>query len=150
LAEKYLPAAPADEITPDAITAYFRDLYHGTERDKHQIAHKREQRLHREIGLCYKWIEEEQPTESVLTDHDETARAWIAQLENLGHQPPTRQQRHAIARHSINLRASDVKTGLQRGILRQLRNGLHVVQKSYDPKFGYDPQGVITGAHTVF
>ena len=150
LAEKYLPTAPADEITPDAINAYFRDLYHGTARDKHDIARLREQRLHREIGLKYKWIEEEQPTESVLTDHDEKARAWIEQLEAQDYQPPTRQQRHTIARHCINLRASDAKTGLKRGILRQLHNGLHVVQKSYDPQFGYDPNGVITGAHTIF
>lgn len=150
LAEKHLPVAPADEITPDAITAYFRDLYHGTVLDKPDIARLRRERLHREIGLRYQWIEEEQPTESVLTDYDETARAWIAQLDEQGHQPPTRQQRHAIARHCINLRASDLKTGLQRGIVRQLRNGLHVVQKSYDPRFGYDPQGVITGTHTIF
>ena len=150
LAEKYLPVAPADEITPEAITAYFRDLYHGTALDKPDIARLRRERLHREIGLRYQWIEEEQPTESVLTDYDETARAWIAHLEEQGHQPPTRHQRHAIARHCINLRASDLKTGLQRGIVRQLRCGLHVVQKSYDPRFGYDPQGVITGAHMIF
>ncbi len=150
LAEKHLPVAPADEITPDAISAYFRDLYHGTALDKPDIARLRRERLHREIGLRYKWIEEEQPTESVLTDYDETARDWIAQLENQGHQPPTRQQRHALSRHCINLRASDLKTGLQRGIVRQLRCGLHVVQKSYDPQFGYDPQGVITGTHTIF
>jgi CRISPR-associated endonuclease/helicase Cas3 len=149
LAEKYLPVAPADEITPEAITAYFRDLYQGTALDKHDIARLRRERLHREVGLRYKWIEEEQPTESVLTDYDETARAWIAQLDELGHQPPTRRQRHEIARYCINMRASDVKTGLQRGIIRQLRNSLHVVQKSYDPQFGYDPKGVITGAHTI-
>jgi CRISPR-associated endonuclease/helicase Cas3 len=150
LAEKYLPVAPADEITPDAITAYFRDLYHGTALDQPDIARLRRERLHREIGLRYQWIKEEQPTESVLTDFDEIARAWIAHLTAQDYQPPTRQQRHAFARHCINLRASDVKVGVQRGILRQLRNGLHIVQKSYDPRFGYDPQGVITGAHTIF
>jgi CRISPR-associated endonuclease/helicase Cas3 len=150
LAEKYLPVAPADGITPDAITAYFHDLYHGTALDKPDIARLRRESLHREIGLRYRWIEEEQPTESVLTDYGETARAWIAHLEEQGHQPPTRHQRHAIARHCINLRASDLKTGLQRGIVRKLPGGLHVVQKNYDPRFGYDPQGVITGAHTIF
>ncbi len=150
LAERYLPVSPADEISPAAITAYFRDLYHGTALDKPDIARLRRDRLHREIGLRYKWIDEEQPTESVLTDYDETACDWIAHLTAQEYQPPTRQQRHAIARHCINLRASDVKTGLHRGILRQLHCGIHVVQKSYDPQFGYDPNGVITGEHTIF
>lgn len=150
LAEKYLPVAPANDITPDAITAYFRDLYHGTALDKPDIARLRRERLHREVGLRYQWIEEEQPTESVLTDYDDIAQDWITRLQANEYHPLTRAQRHGIARHCINLRASDVKVGLQRGILRQLRNGLHIVQTSYDPRFGYDPKGVITGAHTIF
>jgi CRISPR-associated endonuclease/helicase Cas3 len=150
LAAKFLPTADGGEIPPESIHAYFRELYHDTERDKHHIAHLRRQRLHRQIGLKYRWIDEDQPTESVLTEFNADARGWIASVEAQGFQPLTRQQRRAIARLSLNLRASDVQRGLRAGILRQLPCGLHVTQHAYDARFGYDPAGVITGEHTIF
>jgi len=151
LAARFLPDGDeCGEIKPESIHAYFRELYHDTERDKHHIAHLRSQRLHRQIGLKYRWIEEEQPTESVLTEFNETARAWIDTLEAQGFQPPSRQQRRTIARLSLNLRASDVQRGERAGILRQLRCGLYVTQHGYDARFGYNPAGVLTGEHTIF
>ena len=148
LAPKFLPAGDnGDDISPDAIHAYFRELYHDTNRDKHAIAHLRAQRLHRTIGLKYRWIEEDEPTESILTDYTEAGRAWIAAIEAQGYTPPTRQQRRATARFSINLRASDVQRA--GGMLRQLHNGLYVTQHSYDDRFGYNPNGVLSGEHTI-
>ncbi len=142
LAAKFLPTGDGGDISPDAIRAYFRELYHDTERDKHAIAHLRVQRLHRTIGLKYRWIEEDQPTETVLTDYNDAARAWIAALESQDYAPPTRQQRRAIARLSINLRASDVQRA--GGMLRQLHCGLYVTQLSYDARFGYDANGTLS------
>jgi CRISPR-associated endonuclease/helicase Cas3 len=156
LAAKFLPTGAGGDISPAAIHDYFRELYHDTERDKHAIAHLREQRLHRTLGQKYRWIEEDQPTESVLTDYNDAARAWIAALEAQDYAPPTRPQRRAIARLSINLRASDVQRGLHAGILRQLHCGLYVTsvshetQYGYDPRFGYNPTGVVTDNHTIF
>ncbi len=147
LAAKFLPTGEGGDIPPDAIEAYFRELYHDTNRDKHAIAHLRAQRLHRTIGVKYRWIEEDQPTESVLTDYGEAGRAWIASLEAQDYAPPTRQQRRAIARLSINLRASDVQRA--GGMLRQLHCGLHVTQHSYDERFGYNPAGVLGGEYTI-
>lgn len=150
LAAKFLPGSEGGDISPDAIRNYFRELYHDTERDKHAISHLRAQRLHRTVGLKYRWIEEDEPSETVLTDYNDDARAWIATLEAQGHRPPDRQQRRNIARLSLNLRASDVKRGVSAAILRQLHCGLYVTQKSYDERFGYNPSGVLSGAHTIF
>lgn len=151
LAAKFLPAANEDgDITPAAIREYFRALYHSTERDKHHLAHLRAQRLHRSVGLEYRWIDEEEPTESALTDYNSEAQSWITTLEAQGYQPLSRQQRRAIAVFSLNLRASDVKRGERTGILRRLHCGPYVTQKSYDPRFGYNPAGILTGEHTIF
>lgn len=150
LAAKFLPTGAGGDISPAAIHAYFRELYHDTERDKHAIAYLREQRLHRSVGLKYRWIDEEEPTESVLTDYDADAQAWIVTLEDQGYLPPTRQQRRVIARLSLNLRASDVKRGERSGILRRLHCGIYVTQKSYDPRFGYNPVSILGGEHTIF
>ncbi len=150
LAAKFLPPGNGGDISPDSIRTYFRELYHDTERDKHHIAHLRRQRLHRQIGLKYRWIDEDEPTESVLTECNDDARAWIVTLEDQGFQPPTRQQRRQIARLSLNLRASEVQRGLRAGILRQLHCGLFVTHHGYDPHFGYNPAGVLTGEHTIF
>ncbi|HLP10210.1 MAG TPA: CRISPR-associated helicase Cas3' [Opitutaceae bacterium] len=150
LAAKFLPSGDGGEISPASIRAYFRELYHDTERDKHHIAHLRAQRLHRQIGLKYRWIEEDLPTESVLTEFDNASRAWIGILESQDYQPPSRQQRRAIARLSINLRASDVQRGERAGIIRKLHCGLYVTQRGYDARFGYNPAGVLSGEHTIF
>lgn len=150
LAAKFLPAGDGGDISPDAIRTYFRELYHDTERDKHAIAHLRAQRLHRTLGLKYRWIEEDQPTETILTDYSEAGRAWIAALETQDYAPPTRQQRRAIARLSLNLRASDVQRGERAGILRKLHCGLYVTQLSYDGRFGYNPSGVLHEGHNIF
>lgn len=150
LAAKFLPRGDGGDISPADTRAYFRELYHDTERDKHHIAHLRRQRLHRQVGLKYRWIDEDEPAESVLTEFNEDARAWIAKLDDHGFQPPSRQQRRQIARLSLNLRASDVQRGLRAGILRQLRCGLYVTQHGYDARFGYNPAGLITGEHTIF
>ncbi|MFO1451179.1 MAG: CRISPR-associated helicase Cas3' [Opitutaceae bacterium] len=149
LAAKYLLSGNGGDIPPEKIRAYFQELYHDTERDKHHIAHLRRQRLHRQIGLKYRWIDEEEPTESVLTELNADASAWVATLEEQGFQPLSRLQRRAIARLSINLRASEVQRGIRSGILRQLRCGLYVTQHGYDARFGYNPAGVITGEHTI-
>jgi len=156
LAAKFLPTGDGGDISPAAIQSYFRELYHDTERDKHAIAHLREQRLHRTLGQRYRWIEEDQPTESVLTDYNDASRAWTALLEDQDYAPPTRQQRRAIARLSINLRASEVQSGLQAGLLRQLHCGLYVTsishdtQHSYHACYGYNPSGVLSSDHTFF
>ncbi|OIR18602.1 ribonuclease Y [mine drainage metagenome] len=150
LASKFLPSGEGGEIPPDAIQRYFRELYHDTERDKYGIAHLRAQRLHRTLGTTYRWIDEDEPTESVLTDYSEEGRRWIAALEDQGYEPPSRQQRRAIERQSLNLRASEVLKGERSGILRKLQCGVTVTQHSYDDRFGYDPNGVLSGKHTIF
>jgi CRISPR-associated endonuclease/helicase Cas3 len=150
LAAKYLPTGDGGDISPESIHAYFRELYQDTERDKHHLAHLRAQRLHRQVGLKYRWIEEDQPTESVLTEFNAESRGWIGLLEAQEFQPPTRQQRRQIARLSLNLRASDVQRGARAGILRQLPCGLYVTQHGYDARFGYNPAGVLTVEHTIF
>jgi CRISPR-associated endonuclease/helicase Cas3 len=150
LAAKFLPSGEKGDITPAAIREYFRELYHSTERDKYHLAHLRSQRLHRSVGLKYRWIDEEEPTESVLTDYNPDARAWLSTLDEQGYQPLTRQQRRDITRLSVNLRASDVKRGERAGILRRLHCGLYITQKSYDPRFGYNPVGVLGGEHMIF
>lgn len=150
LAPKFLPSRDGGDISPAAIRSYFRELYHDTNRDKHAIAHLRAQRLHRTLGQKYRWIDEDQPTESVLTDYSEAGRAWIAALEAQEYIPPSRQQRRAIARLALNLRASDVKRGADAALLRQLHCGLYVTQHSYDERFGYNPNGVLSGEHTIF
>lgn len=149
LAAKFLPPGVGGDISPEQIHAYFRELYHGTNRDQKSIAHLREQRLHRTLGQKYRWIDEDEPTETVLTEYNDASRAWIAALEAQDYQPPTRQQRRAIACLSLNLRASDVKRGVDSGLLRQLHCGLFLTQRSYDSQFGYNPNGVLTGAHTI-
>lgn len=150
LAAKFLPSEDRGDIPPASIHAYFRELYHDTERDKHHIAHLRTQRLHRQVGLKYRWIEEDHPTESVLTEYNEVTHGWIATLEAQDFEPPSRQQRRAIARLSLNLRASDVQLGERAGILRKLRCGIYVTQHSYAACFGYNPAAVITGEYTIF
>ncbi len=150
LAAKFLPTGDGGDISPEAIHSYFRELYHDTHRDKHGISHLCSQRLHRQIGLKYRWIEEDQPTESVLAEFNAEALAWISNLEAREFQPPTRQQRRQIARFSINLRASDIQRGERAGILRKLPSGLHVTQHGYDARFGYNPAGVLTGEHMIF
>jgi len=149
LAPKFLPSGDGGDISPDAIRSYFRELYHDTNRDKPAIAHLRAQRLHRAIGLKYRWIEEDEPTESILTDYSEAGCAWIAALEAQGYNPPTRYQRRAIARLSLNLRASDVQRGERAGILRKLHCGRYVTQHSYDERFGYNPNGVLSSEHSI-
>lgn len=150
LSTRFLALDEWGEITPDAIDAYFRALYHDTNRDKHDIAYLRSQRLHRKVGQTYRWIEEDEPTESVLTDYDSTACAWIATLEAQGHQPLSGQQHRQIARLSINLRASEIRCGERAGILRRLPCGLLVTQKSYDPTLGYNPKAALTGDQMIF
>jgi CRISPR-associated endonuclease/helicase Cas3 len=150
LAAKFLPTGDGGDITPDQIHQYFRELYHGTNRDQKSIAYFREQRLHRTLGQKYRWIDENEPTEAVLTEYNDASRAWIAALTAQDYAPPTCQQRRAIARLSLNVRASDVKRGADSGLLRQLHCGLYVTQHSYDPQFGYNPAGVLTGDHTIF
>jgi CRISPR-associated endonuclease/helicase Cas3 len=149
LAAKFLPSAENGDITPDAIREYFHELYHSTQRDKHNIADLRANRLYRAVGLSYRWIDEEEPTESVLTDYDPDAHAWLSTLEAQDYQPPTRRQRRALAHLSLNLRASEVKRGERAGILRRLHCGVYVTQKSYDPCFGYNPAGVLGSEHTI-
>jgi len=150
LAAKFLPGAEGGDISPETIQNYFRELYHDTDRDQHAISYLRSQRRHRTIGLKYRWIEEDEPTETVLTDYNDEARAWIATLEDQGYQPLNRHQRRAIARLSVNLRASEAKRGANAALLRQLHCGLYVTQKSYDEHFGYNPADVLSGSHMIF
>jgi len=150
LAAKFLPTGEGGDILPEAIRNYFRELYHDTERDKQAIAHLRAQRLHRSVGLKYRWIEEDEPTETVLTEYNDVARAWIAAFETQDYAPPSRQQRRAIARLCLNLRASEVRRGEAAGILRKLHCGLYVTQHGYDPRFGYNPAGVLKEGYNIF
>ncbi|MDQ8201756.1 CRISPR-associated helicase Cas3' [Pelagicoccus sp. SDUM812003] len=148
LAKKYLPQGGGGEITPKAIRSYFRDLYHDTDRDTKNIVGMSASRLHRTIGQSYKWIDEDEPTESVLTDYNEEAKAWIGELESREYEPLTRYERRSIAPLCINLRASEAAKGIDKGKLRKLSNGLHITQ-SYHPRFGYNPDGVLLDEHSI-
>ncbi|MDR1281055.1 MAG: CRISPR-associated endonuclease Cas3'', partial [Opitutaceae bacterium] len=152
LASKYLPSDPDQDadITPEAIHAYFREFYHDTNRDEKNIAYSREQQLHRKVGQDYRWIDEDEPSVTVLTAYNEIARAWIAALDARGHEPPTRHEWRNFGPLCLNLRNSEVENGIKAGTLYRMRNGVVAIQKSYEPSFGYNPADILTATETIF
>lgn len=136
LAAKYLKKMTDGTIPDDSIKAYFKELYHDSNRDGKNLLMLREERLFRTLGEKYRWIDENEPSHTILCDYGEIGTAWLAILKSQGPIPLNRAQHRAIAHYCVNMRDSDVNKGLEVGTLNELACGQIVAASSYDTRFG--------------
>jgi CRISPR-associated endonuclease/helicase Cas3 len=136
LAAKYLKKM-TDGIIPDEfVTDYFKELYHDSNRDGKNLRMLRKERLFRTLGEQYRWIDENEPSESVLCDYGETGTAWLAILRSQGPIPLSRHQHRSIAHYCVNMRESEIRKGREMGTINELPCGQSVTANSYDTRFG--------------
>lgn len=136
LADKYLKKMTDGMIPDSSVTEYFKELYHDSNRDGENLRMLREERLFRTLGEKYRWIEENEPSHSILCDYGEIGSAWLAILKSQGPIPLNRHQHRSIAHYCVNMRDSEVRKGLETGTLNELPCGQIVAASSYDNRFG--------------
>jgi len=136
LAAKYLKNMTNGTIPDEFVTDYFKELYHDSNRDGKNLRTLRKERLFRTLGEQYRWIDENEPSESVLCDYGETGTAWLAILRSRGPIPLSRHQHRAIAHYCVNMRESEIRKGREMGTINELPCGQFVTANSYDSRFG--------------